>query len=399
MALDEINENHNEQYSSSNLDDPPELVEETSNLSARQKFDTNLHLRGNSDPGYWSAFIDSSDLAAFKKQAYVNPDGIAIRINPETGYKELFIAGSRSNRDWFQNFVEVTETGLKKGEILLQAKGGYNKAKLAQEGQYLESASPFGQIALEELENILQTSTVARDQFSSYIDTIIEEEGVEVVYGHSRGAAIMSGLHSDVKKVGLDGAMVIGHEDSDFINVIDPGYTGFSFDTLLTTGYKHNVELPGRRFHDVTRDRTSLGKRARAIWDAYRGHKPKEPEPTEKSLQRVRKRKKLDTRGFKSRKRVQILDKVLGRKRPAEKKAEFEANLKKLKKAHLIKQEDYDRIKGELAESKGKSQSKKRTFSEASKPSTDTTHSSRKPSKPLKTNSKKRKRGHYKDDP
>lgn len=265
--------------------------------SDRNQFSLNSDLRGNSDPNYWVDFIDRSDLQGFKDQAYVNPDGIAIRINPVTGYKELFIAGSRTRGDWYQNIAETGASLFHKISKFLEIKGLYDKGVKA--FQYdAEALDPTGAIIMESTQNVFDTSSTARDNYSDYIDSIIRKNDIEVVYGHSRGSAIMSGLHSDVIKIGIDGATFIGHEDQDFVNLVQPTNEGFAFDKLISTGYKHNVKLPGRAFHDVTHKKEFGSSRP--------------PKPTAVSVSRARKRSKR-SKWTRAREFIRVFDKATGR--------------------------------------------------------------------------------------
>lgn len=291
-----------------NLDDPPELVEETEDMSeGRRQFDTNIDLGTSSSPQYWASFINETDLESLKSQAYVNTDGLAIRTNPQTGYKELFIAGSRTHRDWTQNALEAGGKMLSDVDLLLKVKGGYDKAKIvyAAEGlSKLEALDPTGTVVLHGTHNVLDSSTVARDEYAAYIDRVIEANDIDIVYGHSRGAATASGLKSDVKIIGLDGAMYIAHPSANFLNLTQTESEGFAVDTVLQAGYKHSLSLEHRAFHDVTR---ASGQKKR--------RKPGESAESKARAKAFKKFKKV----HRPRRNVKILDKLLGRKTKSEK--------------------------------------------------------------------------------
>ena len=287
-----------------NLDDPPELVQETPSLSTegRSQFDTNIELGKNSNASYWIDFINETDLEAFKQEAYVNHDGLAIRKNPVTGYNELFVAGSRTRSEWAQNFLEGGSKMLTDVDMLLKVKGGYDKVKLVKNMkglQKLEALDPSGTIILHGTHNVLDSSEVIRDQFAEYIDQVIKEYEIDVVYAHSRGAATVSNLHSDVKIIGLDGAMYLAHSETNFLNLSQVEYEGFGIDEVLQAGYSNTLSLEGRAFHDVARAK----------------NEPKRANITESEEARLRaeKRAKHETRVHKSRKRIQVFDKILGR--------------------------------------------------------------------------------------
>lgn len=215
--------------------------------SGADDFDKYYQLGKHGDGQYWSEYLDQAKLSEFSQAAYEDSKGYSIRYNPVTGYKELFIAGSRPINtgrgilDWVQNATEgIAHTGEIVGEALQQIPD--------------ERFQEFGE-GLDRGIEFLDVSERYRDKFSDLLDKIVEEEGIQVVYGHSRGAAIMSGMKSNVKKIGLDGASFIGHED-DYINLIQaPGsnYGLGAFDNLIAVGHgKNNIRLPGRMFHDVT---------------------------------------------------------------------------------------------------------------------------------------------------
>lgn len=318
-----------------NIEDPPELVPEPPVVpGGRDQFDTNIDLGSQSDPGYWTDFIRDSDLQTFKQQAYSNRDGLAIRYNPITGYKELFIAGTRSKGEWAQNVTEAAEHGLRVVDPVLAAQSAEQKAQILANAEGLGKArafDPTGAILMSEVHNVLETSEVARDEFAAYIDELIQSEGIQVVYGHSRGAATASGLKSNVTIVGLDGAMFIAHPDADFLNITQPASEGFAFDTALQGDYKNTLTLKKRAFHDVTRARAES--------------KRKRPEPTASSESRARARAKRE-RPLRTRKRVKILDKAMGRMSKSEATLKMTKAIETRKRKKIEKEEkDRKRIK------------------------------------------------------
>lgn len=289
--------------------------------AARDEFSLSLNLGGAAEPGYWSEYLDQADIETFHQQAYANADGLAIRINPVTGYKELYVSGSRGVRDHIQNLAEGLSRGIDDYDEWLEAYGAGKKAEtLWTETGWgkARAADPMDQQAFEWAKTALSGSELARDYWTQYIDTVIEAEGVEVVYGHSRGAATISGLKSNVKKIGLDGAMYIAKEDTEFTNLANanlliPQLPGV-VDYAISGGYKHNVYLPNRAFHDVAR-----GKDVE-----------KKPKPTgEASAAQRKKQRRQRPRAQKSRERVKELDKLLGRKTDDQKKAQYLRNRRK----------------------------------------------------------------------
>lgn len=117
--------------------------------------------------------INSKSFQDFVSEAYSSEEGYAIRSNPRSGKKEMFIAGSRTAFDWFLNFWDVF------------------------------SVDPW------------------RKQKEAYYADLVRTENIEVVYGHSRGGAIVADLpaHPCVQKVGLSAAMVIAKKNKCMLNI------------------------------------------------------------------------------------------------------------------------------------------------------------------------------------
>lgn len=275
---------------------------------ARDQFNSSLDLGGASDPRYWAEYLDASDIEAFHQHAYANADGLAIRTNPITGYKEMYISGSRNSRDWMQNVLEAIDHGFDSLDDFIKAYGAARKGEKLVEGaswgEKLEAADPQSQVLFEWAKNALSGSEASRDRYSSYLDMLVVEDNIDVVYGHSRGSAIMSGMKSNVKKVSLDGAMYIGHE-VDYINIANAPFdeeTGVfrsGFDYAISSGYKNNVYVKNRAWHDVSR--------------GYNVKKHPKPKPSATSI-RQKKKRRHRTRGEKSYDRRVWFDRVAGHK-------------------------------------------------------------------------------------
>lgn len=265
----------------------------------REEFRTQVRAGKSGDASYWSEFLEKADFSSFRAQAYSNPDGLAIRVNPVTRDKELMIAGTRSPLEWGQNIQETISAEFEGLERAAEWKGVYDKGGLVAEGAYGEAVDPMGAFVVDKAGNVLETSAEIRDQFSRYIDTVIAREHVTVVYGHSRGAATASGLRSDVTIIGLDGAMEIAHPDANFLNIRQPAGQGYGVDALLGGRYENSIYLKDRAFHDVT---TSKGTKKRS-----------KPEPTKSARTRVKKRKEGSTFWTKAGKVIRVWDTVTGR--------------------------------------------------------------------------------------
>lgn len=214
------------------------------------------------DADYWRSYMKKSDMSSFLNQAYANDDGLAIRLNPVTGKKELFIAGTRTKMEWGQN---VLEGGSHAAHAIDKVYALLGKSEDAPSGPVTEAFKLAGGFSEHQREN-----------FAAYIDEIIELEQIEVVYGHSRGAATMSDLKSSgVHYVGIDGASFIGKE-KDYVNLQNTALGGFGFDKLIGAGHKGNIGIGGQ-FHNVTLEKGAKKRPA--------------PAPTIQSRERIRKRK------------------------------------------------------------------------------------------------------------
>lgn len=214
-----------------------EIVRHSNYQGNAHDFEQHYSLGKHGDPEYWTNYFEQSQLDKFKDEAYKRKEGYSVRTNPFTGNKELFIAGTRSGGEWLQNIVE-----------------GAEHAGLPSAAGWLSERS--------------------KRRYADRLEEIIEKEGVTVVYGHSRGAAIMSLIGSPgVTKVGIDGASFIGDKEN-YLNIIQSrSITGLG-DNLIAAGHHNNIRIKQRAFHDVTRARkhksvkkvsgTSERKKARA---------------------------------------------------------------------------------------------------------------------------------------
>lgn len=185
-----------------------------------REFNDNYNLGKHGSPDYWDKYFDQSRLGEFKQKAYEDPYGYSVRVNEVTGKKELFIAGTRSSRQWAQNVSE----GL----------------------VHLGVVNPLGVV-----------SEYSKLQYIEELKQLIEDQGIEVVYGHSRGAAYLGGIDLPIQKIGIDGATVLGPHD-DFLNInqsINLG--GGVFDNIIGFGHKNTLHLKQRKFHDVTVPKTA----------------------------------------------------------------------------------------------------------------------------------------------
>lgn len=262
------------------------------------EFDLNYGLREHSDPKYWSQYFSDAKLNDFKSAAYADPSGLSTRFNPVNGKHELFIAGTRTGREWVQNLIEGaahTASG-----VVTVAEKVVSAAGLIPELKDISMETEQALMLVDEGIEFTNYSEQARDAFSEKIDALIEEEGIDVVYGHSRGAAILSGLHSDVVKIGIDGASYIGHH-GDYLNIVEsPDWKHGFFDNIISAGHKENLKLKGRKFHNVLEERNKKPSVYKKFFDAKKKTgKLAESKSVEDRVRRSGKRKRLP---FKKRK-------------------------------------------------------------------------------------------------
>lgn len=141
--------------------------------------------------------LSNKSFNDFASRAYSNPDGYAIRINPITGQKEMFIAGTRNKKDWFWN---VADTLLYGGDrAITRGKKRLKKTFHLDKHKQVSGTEFFAKLDKD------------RVQKERMYESIAQKNGVEIVYGHSRGGAYVADLALDkaVHKIGLDSAMVI----------------------------------------------------------------------------------------------------------------------------------------------------------------------------------------------
>lgn len=137
----------------------------------------------------------------FANVAYASKEGYAIRTNPTTGETEMFIAGTRNGYDWISNMLEVRPPKTK----------------------YFER-NVFAHLADGEEAYIGHHATPWRKEAQEHYALIAMENNVDIVYGHSRGGAIVADMElpDNVEKIGLDAAMVIA-DNKDMLNYYEAG--------------------------------------------------------------------------------------------------------------------------------------------------------------------------------
>jgi hypothetical protein len=187
--------------------------------------------------------LENPSFITFAKDAYKAKENYAIRINPITGEKEMFIAGSHSPftrkgvGQWALNLWDVPIALLEhpSDEWFLgpEMKWADEAIKYGRDRGY----DPIGWLDPWRRRSTKKFERIARDQ------------GVDVIYGHSRGGAIVADMHvpKGTKKVGLDAAMLLAGNRA-MLNYKEDQV----FDEIIATSGQHNETFDvGPKFHQV----------------------------------------------------------------------------------------------------------------------------------------------------
>jgi hypothetical protein len=166
---------------------------------------------------FYKGAVQKKDFGQFADLAYKSKRGYHLRTNPITGESEMFVAGTRNARDWAAN---VTDT-------------------LKHNTPFLKRLPPFQY----------------RRKYTDMLSDVAKKNRVKRVYGHSRGAALVSDMKGPYERVGLDGAMLMA-TDRNMVNLTASGRFGSSpataaFDGLIGLGGQQNISTPAQSFHSV----------------------------------------------------------------------------------------------------------------------------------------------------
>ena len=176
-------------------------------------------------PSEYTTAIRRPGFSDFANDAYAADRGYAIRTNPYTGRNEMFVAGSRNRNDWLANLAETAY---------------YNAPKILP-----WHLRPIARIAI----NQLPTPFGYRRRYAHDLEQIARDNDVQTIYGHSRGAGIVSDIQGPFDRVGLDGAMIIAKDrNRDMFNIAAQGQMP---DQILASAGRNNTYIPTSRFHKV----------------------------------------------------------------------------------------------------------------------------------------------------
>lgn len=184
--------------------------------------------------------LGASDFADFAREAYSSGKGYSIRTNPLTGEKEMFVAGSRSVGDWILNVYDGAIYGAE-NVASSKADAFWDDSKLPKNKRpKLSWADPF------------------RKYGEWRLGRIARREGVDVVYGHSRGGALVADMNvGNAKKIGLDSAMWIATNKE-----LDNYNQGGDMDHPFQQSFDAAIGLTGKKNHTL-----NLGDHFHHAWD------------------------------------------------------------------------------------------------------------------------------------
>lgn len=190
------------------------------------------------------ATVRDPSFGAFAKRGQDSKHGYAIRTNPQSGKKEMYIAGSRNVGDYASDLIDL---GLYQGEKWLGDVMDASVLELYSDIATEVTGTPLPGIAAF---HIFGRPSITHYDFwrkkaERNYSKIAKEEGVDTIYGYSRGGAILADMDFAGEKVGLDSAMVIA-ENEDMLNLREDigvsGWTGI-YDMALGIGGQDNVSV------------------------------------------------------------------------------------------------------------------------------------------------------------
>jgi len=184
-----------------------------------------------------SELVSPNNFGEFVHQAYGSEHGYAIRVNPVTGEKEMMVAGSKSIGDWILN---AYDTGLYGADKLLD---------VILEGS--EDVLTGGLYHKDPHVKLFSRADRVRAEYTKQLERVARAHGVDVIYGHSRGGAIVADMDIPATKVGIDAAMLIANNTSE-LNLTEAGSLIGLFDTVigLTGEENEHIDL-GNHIHKI----------------------------------------------------------------------------------------------------------------------------------------------------
>jgi hypothetical protein len=169
--------------------------------------------------------LKDPNFAGFMKDAYNSEQGYALRINPVTGKTEMAIAGTRAgHKQWALNVWDGVIYGTEKAGSHYINKYGKRVVENLRE-DLNETIPGLGYMVPDWRDvnlSVLEQLDPWRQEKQKYLEEVARDNDVDVIYGHSRGGALLADMDTDAQKVGVDAAMIIAH-NTGMLNINEGG--------------------------------------------------------------------------------------------------------------------------------------------------------------------------------
>lgn len=190
--------------------------------------------------------LQDPNFSEFVNEAYEAPEGYAIRVNPVTGKKEMMVAGTRHATQWLLNAYDSALYGGDKA-LKVGLNAVFDHGTEYVRGIAAEHVGPLAYLIPHfhvKGVKLLERADPWRQNKQKMYSDIAKEQGVDVVYGHSRGGAMVADMRlpKGTQKVGLDAAMLIAHHTGTLNINEGGGYNPLGlFDEFIGLTGKQNV--------------------------------------------------------------------------------------------------------------------------------------------------------------
>jgi hypothetical protein len=213
-----------------------QFINQTFKAKQRPKFKGSVQNAIDSgDKRFFSHQFDDPHFANFVSQAYAAPSGVSFRTNPDTGEREMMIAGTRHHMQWALNAADSILYGADK---LIKNESNFLSAQLKKD------SLGFIDLGHKDTYKFFAKLDRPRVHKEKLYSRLARTQHVDVVYGHSRGGAMAADLDFEGTKVGVDAAMLIAN-NTDVTNFNEGG--GMNplglFDELIGATGKKNVHI------------------------------------------------------------------------------------------------------------------------------------------------------------
>lgn len=165
----------------------------------------NVVHHSGTDKSFISDTLGDPAFSNFAAEAYAASDGYSIRINPATGEKEMFVAGTRDAQQWGLNALDTALYGADSFIKGLE-----------------DELDPLNIFKKDHNVKFFEKIDAPRQATQKRMTKVAKDSGVERVYGHSRGGAIVADMKFSGDKVGLDSAQLLAN-NKDMVNYYEGG--------------------------------------------------------------------------------------------------------------------------------------------------------------------------------